>query len=692
MDLFKFLSDHGFEFMPIFDGEVHRFAGQSKKSKSGWFIGNEVGDKKFLLVGDWAVSKEPLKWSSKKGLFKSEEFKNFQDSAIKKSIEFRIRAQEEASVEAARIISKNQIQVGVESFQYCRKKKITSIDGAFICEDEFGVHLAVPLYDVNGKLWSLQKIYEDGVKLFITGSKKKGCFFKFVGTEQVVYVCEGYATGHSIHEATGAMVFVAFDAGNLASVVSEIKGKFPKIIVAADNDQFGKENPGLKAAQDCKVKHGVEFILPVFGDGLKDYRPTDFNDLFCLSSVDEVRRQLSGDTSSSGFSSEEYLAFKNFFELAYPTAKKCFLTGSVSYLDCGVRKPILNELGVIRADAIIAGLPKEKVQDYLEKWIKLMKPSMLVDIPEHDGVDHIGNVLSFVDVGNIDHGFFVELMKEWFAGIFMRVADPFYQNKMVIFGGGQGIGKDTFIENLFKDFRPYFTSSGIYENEKDNFSTMSRSVVINVSEFDRTSRLQVSQLKNIITAAEATFRAPYAKESSSVTFRTSFISSCNIDDIFRDETGNRRYMFFALRGIDWKYPKGISLQILSQARQLAFEGFMASQDALNAMNLVVSDMTPDSWEEDAEELWISRVGELERGIDGIRHDRKFSYPEIAAVVQDIAYILGIPQKMVKGLIKKKFQVRKTNARYYVASRQNLLDLANFPVIEKVPVIVPVIDN
>lgn len=692
MDLLKFLNDGGFDFIPVFDGEVHRFAGRSKKSKSGWFIGHEVGDKRFLLVGDWASSSEPIKWSSKKGLFKTEDFKKFQDAAIRKSLDFKLLQQDSARIEAGKHIERLQIQVGVESFAYCRKKKITSIDGAYICEDAFGVHIAVPLIDSSGKLWSLQKIYDDGTKLFIDGSKKKGCFFKFSGSESVAYVCEGYATGFSIHQATGATVFVAFDAGNLSSVVSEIKGKFARVVVAADNDQFSKDNPGLKAAQDCKVKHGVDFILPSFGDGLKDQRPTDFNDLFCLTSVDEVRRQLSGDTSSSGFSSEEYLVFKNFFELAYPTAKKCFLTGDVTYSDAGVRKPIMNELGVVRADAMIAGLPKEKVQDYLEKWIKLMKPSMLVDIPEHDGVDYIGQVLSFVDVGNIDHAYFVELMKEWFAGIFMRVADPFYQNKMVIFGGGQGIGKDTFIENLLKDFRPYFTSSGIYENEKDNFSTMARSLVINVSEFDRTSRLQVSQMKNIITAAEATFRAPYAKVASSVQFRTSFISSCNIEDIFRDETGNRRYMFFALRSIDWKYPKGISLKILSQARQLAFDGYMASQNALDSMNLVVSDMTPDSWEEEAEELWISKIGELERGIDGIRHERKFSYPEVAAVVQDIAYLLGIPQKMVKGLVKKKFQIRTKTSRHYVASRQNIPQLANLAVTNEVPVTFAVTHN
>lgn len=40
--------------------------------------------------------------------------------------------------------------------------------------------------------------------------------------DQVV-VTEGYATGASIHEATGARVIVAFNAGNLLPVAKQIK-------------------------------------------------------------------------------------------------------------------------------------------------------------------------------------------------------------------------------------------------------------------------------------------------------------------------------------------------------------------------------------------------------------------------------------------------------------------------------------
>ena len=65
-----------------------------------------------------------------------------------------------------------------------------------------------------------------------------GLFFAIGDPTYERVVCEGYATGASIHEATGYCVHVAFNAGNLISVAKTIRQQHSesKIFIAADDD------------------------------------------------------------------------------------------------------------------------------------------------------------------------------------------------------------------------------------------------------------------------------------------------------------------------------------------------------------------------------------------------------------------------------------------------------------------------
>ncbi|GHU13144.1 hypothetical protein FACS189449_08110 [Alphaproteobacteria bacterium] len=58
---------------------------------------------------------------------------------------------------------------------------------------------------------SLQKIYPNGLKKFHAGGRKKGCYFVIGEICDEVIICEGYATGASIHECIEKPVVVAFD-------------------------------------------------------------------------------------------------------------------------------------------------------------------------------------------------------------------------------------------------------------------------------------------------------------------------------------------------------------------------------------------------------------------------------------------------------------------------------------------------
>lgn len=163
-------------------------------------------------------------------------------------------------------------------------------------------NLLMPLQDVEGKIWSAQHIGIKGYKQLEPGGKKEGNFF-IIGASSIedvktAVICEGYATGASIHEAINAPVIVAIDAGNIANVAKAINEKFPDkaIVIAADNDiqreQAGKDNVGrLKAEAAAEASKGV-FIAPRFTPEEVAKGSTDFNDLAKSRGLDEVKKQL----------------------------------------------------------------------------------------------------------------------------------------------------------------------------------------------------------------------------------------------------------------------------------------------------------------------------------------------------------------------------------------------------------------
>ena len=115
-------------------------------------------------------------------------------------------------------------------------------------------NLLVPL-SIGGHLKSLQFISPAGIKRFLAGGRKSGCHF-WLGqatNNSTVCICEGYATGASIYEATRLPVAVALDAGNLESVALAVREEHTGagIVVCADNDAHdnGTPNTGLIAAK-----------------------------------------------------------------------------------------------------------------------------------------------------------------------------------------------------------------------------------------------------------------------------------------------------------------------------------------------------------------------------------------------------------------------------------------------------------
>lgn len=157
--------------------------------------------------------------------------------------------------------------------------------------------LLVPMRDTTGKLHSLQAITPDGEKRFHPGGRIKGCYHAIGKPAGRLIVCEGYATGASIHEATGDAVAVAFNAGNVPEVAVALHSKYPELqlIVAADDDYQTEGNTGMTKAKQAALAVGGFMAMPEFGPDRPD-RATDFNDLHQTAGLNAVLRCIEGAT------------------------------------------------------------------------------------------------------------------------------------------------------------------------------------------------------------------------------------------------------------------------------------------------------------------------------------------------------------------------------------------------------------
>jgi putative DNA primase/helicase len=160
------------------------------------------------------------------------------------------------------------------------------------CRFEPDGTVLVPMYDPSGVLWSVQSIAPSGDKRFPRGGRVKGLAYwlgKLEGAE-VVVLCEGFATGATLHQATGLPVAVAFNAGNLVEVARDWQARHQaaRWLIASDDDRGTEastgKNPGREAAARAAQILGGLVVLP---EGLPE-GGSDFNDLARAFGVERV--------------------------------------------------------------------------------------------------------------------------------------------------------------------------------------------------------------------------------------------------------------------------------------------------------------------------------------------------------------------------------------------------------------------
>lgn len=270
---------------PTIDGEIHRCRSNAKekRNKDGWYLLHRHGEHLYAVFGCW-IRGEKSK-ASTRGL--NGDIAGA-DRAWKILEERRSAAEMErrkkAIATASNFIEKHTTDPDPEH-GYLVSKGV----GIFGNIRQANMALILPVVSPSGEITSYQTISSSGRKRFLYHGVVAGGCFPIPGDDAVtVCVCEGYATGATIRQATGFKVLVAFNAGNLVSVAKTAVKQFPdrEVLICADNDhgterRIGK-NPGIEAAK----KTGLKYVYPT---GIKG---TDFNDMASEFGIDAVKQEI----------------------------------------------------------------------------------------------------------------------------------------------------------------------------------------------------------------------------------------------------------------------------------------------------------------------------------------------------------------------------------------------------------------
>ncbi len=305
-ELLEWLGSHGIDLVPVLDDKIHRFKAPGSHKNNRWYKGSDAffhgKPIKTLTWGDNKTGEKYSFHSKANGQFNEQERAEYATEIEKRTRaakEEKALEQERAAERAKRVWA--AAGQASPSHPYLVKKRIEATSHI----RQSGEMLLVPMYDITGRLWGLQRIFASGEKRYLKGQKKAGCFLRLSDKSCGAGTCiaEGLATGFSIHVATKLTTYVAFDSGNLELVARAIRGsdQDAQIVVCGDDDRWGVPGKNIgreKAIAAAKAVGGV-VCFPEFQGSLEDMSymeskgfPTDLNDLMILEGCDEVRRQI----------------------------------------------------------------------------------------------------------------------------------------------------------------------------------------------------------------------------------------------------------------------------------------------------------------------------------------------------------------------------------------------------------------
>lgn len=455
---------------------------------------------------------------------------------------------------------------------------------------QIGADIVVPLQDALGQIWNRQSIAPDGAKRFMSG-RKRGCFFRIDGAGEKVYLVEGLATGLTVHQATGAIVIVAFDAGNLRPVAEALSSAYGgRLVTAADNDHRTSGNPGLKAALFLCEEMGIPFALPPFPE---EDRGSDWNDFAALRGIEqtaeEIARQVEewegdlsrrtswvpwADTDEKGrplrtAGNVRVLLRHLGCRVWYDTVKKAprydipGVTFAPDNRDNSFLSYIVSEcyrhgfpLGRHLLDLYLFEIQDGARRNPVREWI-LSKP--------WDGRSRFEDLAASLTLAEgYDPAFARLLLRRWLvscvAAAFAGDEDDMQFRGVLVLQGPQAIGKSLWLRRLTPEKTDWFLGGLTLDTQdKDSVIKGISHWIVELGELDATFKAQdISRLKQFITQGDDTLRLPYAPKPATYKRRTVYCASVNPGFFQGDLTGNTRWWTIPVEECNFEH--GLDMQ------------------------------------------------------------------------------------------------------------------------------------
>ncbi|WP_075882052.1 AAA family ATPase [Vreelandella massiliensis] len=283
------------------DGQLHRYPTNGKSGdKAGFYALHLDG----VAAGHFGCWRNGIRqtWSAHKGSkLNREELDQLRQSMEAEERHRRKYQAQRAEIansiwESAKPASSNHPYLMRKGIQPCGDLRQADISEAIWFDDQnrTGTLPNCLLVSVEGPsgIQTLEAITPRGDKLFMAGGQMKGGYHVISGSSESIYVVEGWATGASVHAATGATVAVSFTSGALLPTAKRVRSEAPgaHLVIAGDNDRKGDgSNPGRHAAEKAADATGGEMLLPEFADSEAG---SDWNDYHAIRGLDALRDAL----------------------------------------------------------------------------------------------------------------------------------------------------------------------------------------------------------------------------------------------------------------------------------------------------------------------------------------------------------------------------------------------------------------
>lgn len=610
-DVLNQFADYGLEpKQPLVFGKLTRCkTGQDKGTeKNGWYVIHEHRTEKgetliFGSFGDWR-SGETQKIKVKAGRMSAEErevMRARQEEAKRKAAEVAANAARRAANRAGSLFQRMP-EKGRSA--YLDRKQIV---GCGVRYAPRSGAVLVPMCNARDQIVGLQVIYPDKQEstgrdksYWPAGMSKEGAFH-LIGPHpepgEPVLVCEGYATGASLHMATSMAVAIAFDAGNLMVVAKAMRERFPgrPIILCRDDDWKTKRpngepwNPGEEKATNAATVVGGQVVGPIFSVDRED-KWTDFNDLHCAEGLDAVRRQVLAVVKppAAGGWKDMLARTENGSLIAHMQNVELILgnderwAGVIGYSSFSSKIVKLRVAPYGGGVGEWADIDDVRVMKWLAQQYNLrVKASHVIEavsVVAHDHAFHpvcdYLNGLQWDRVPRLDTwltdilgvertDYSAKVGKRWMVSAVGRVMMPGCKaDSVMILEGAQGAGKSTALSILGGE---WFMDTPFTLGDKDAFQAIRGKWIIELGELDSFNKAESTKAKQFFSASTDTYRESYGRRTMDVPRQCVFAGTTNQDEYLKDATGNRRYWPLACTKVDLEQLREIRDQLWAEA-------------------------------------------------------------------------------------------------------------------------------